>query len=218
MDKNYQMPPICWLRVTDFMHVWMENEIGCAVKVRGQKVLCVQHLDGVRELMKMETTDDMEMRPNKILNTMSASRKNMLEAGMDIDEAYIEQEYGVTKQALKLFMPIECPKMCLTKDGVLRPWTLDVCLGKDQASALQRLMRNAFWRAVENFNTAYALKVNTTKYADVDMIEDFCAETRTPDVYADTIRREWQRRVVRGDNKRMVPELKRSERVTLLDV
>lgn len=218
MEKSYQLPPIIWLKVTDYMHAWTQGELGCGARIKSTRVLCVQHLEGAREVLKMETVNDMELKPEKILNTMSANRKNMLEAGLELDEPYIEKAYGMTKAMMKLFVPIECPKMCLTKDGVLRPWSLDVSLGREQAIALQRLVRNAFWQAVEDFNTAYARKMETTKYADVDMIEDFCADTRTPDEYADAIRREWQRRVARGDNKRVKPEAVMSQRVSLLDV
>lgn len=200
--RNYGLPTIVWLRVTDFMHGWLQYELGGGVRIGEQRVISVQHLPGAREVLRMETADDMELGPMKVGNAMSGNRKNMLAAGMVLDAGYIEQEYGLTPEGLKGFVPVECPRMCLTKDGVLRPWTLDVSLGREQSNGLQRVLRTAFWQAVETFNGEYARKLSGTKYPSIDMVEAFCRETGTPDIYAEAIKREWNRRVKRGDNRK----------------
>lgn len=85
----------------------------------------------------------------------------------------------------------------MTRRGVLRPWTHDVNFGEKQAKAVQRLLRNAFWQAVQDFSDCYAREHRDEKYAQIDMIEAFCRDTDTPDIYADAMRREWQRRLLR---------------------
>lgn len=195
-EKVYDVPAIVWLKMTDYMHGWLQWELGGEARVKDQRVVCVQHLPGARAILRMETVEDM-MEKKPIGNVMSATRKNCMEAGLNIDEDVMAREYGVTREAMKLFVPVECPKMCLTKSGVLRPWTLDVCLGREQAAAMQRLLRNAFWQAVEEYDAKYARKMNGKKYPAVDMVEDFCMDTETPDLYVEAIRREWQRRVKR---------------------
>jgi hypothetical protein len=202
MEKNYRIPAIVWLRVTDFMHGWLQHELGGACRIKEQRVISVQHLPGARDLLKMETTEDVELKLIKIGNCMSGNRKNMLEAGLSMNADYIKQEYGLTWDDLRQFVPIECPRMCLTRFGVLRPWTLDVNLGKQQASELLRLIRTAFWTAVEEFNQEYAHRTGNTKYPSINMVEAFCKETGTPDSYTDAITREWNRRVKRGDNRK----------------
>lgn len=197
MEKNYKTPPIVWLKVTDYMHGWLEWELGSAARIRDQRVVCLQDIPGVRDVMRMETMEDMmERRP--VVNAMSATRKNCIMAGIGLDAQVIEQEYGMTKELLRLFVPIECPKRCMTVNGVLRPWTPDVCFSKEQASAMQRLIRQAFWEAVEAFDRKYAKKMDGEKYPAVEMIEAFCQETKTSEVYIDAMRREWQRRVKRS--------------------
>lgn len=208
MERNYELPPIVWLKMTDYMHGWLQSELGGGAMVKGQKVVCAHHLPGVKEALRMETVDDIELGPTKINNAMSGSRKNMLEAGMALDAGLIEREYGLTPALLRLFVPVECPKMCLTKNGVLRRWTLDVSLGRQQASELQRALRAAFWQAVEDFNAEYARKMKGAYYPQADMVEDFCAKTDTPDIYVDAIRREWQRRLKSGQSKHIAPENK----------
>lgn len=195
-EKVYDVPAIVWLKMTDYMHGWLQWELGGEARVKDQRVVCVQHLPGARAILRMETVEDM-MEKKPIGNVMSATRKNCMEAGLNIDEDVMAREYGVTREAMKLFVPVECPKMCLTKSGVLRPWTLDVCLGREQAAAMQRLLRNAFWQAVEEYDAGYARKMNGKKYPAVDMVEEFCMDTETPDLYVEAIRREWQRRVKR---------------------
>lgn len=217
MDKNYRLPAIIWLKVTDYMHGWLQYELGGAIRIKEQRVVSVQHLPGAREALRMETVDDIELRPLKVGNSMSGNRKNMLEAGMALDADYIEREYGLSPAAIKLFMPIECPKMCLTPNGVLRPWSLDINLGREQASALQRVIRNAFWQAVEQFNADYARRLGGKKYPQVDMIEEFCLATSTPDIYVDAIRREWQRRLKSGQSRHIQHEGK-EQHVTLADL
>lgn len=196
MEKNYKVPAICWLKVTDYLHGWLQHELGGEARVRNQRVICIQHLPGAREILRQQAVEDM-MGKKPLGSALSGTRRNCFAAGLDIDAETMEREYGVTAEVLKLFVPIECPKMCLTEHGVLRPWTLDVCLSKAQATALQRLLRGAFWDAVEEFDVRYARKHEGEKYPAVDMIEDFCKETNTPLSYADVIRREWQRRCKR---------------------
>ena len=198
--QQYTMPAIVWLKVTDYMHGWLQWELGGALRVKDQKVVSVQHLPGARDILRMETVEDLaDHRP--VDNAMSDSRKNCILAGLALDPAVIEREYGITKDVMKLFMPIECPKMTLTKNGVLRPWTLDTCLSQKQTAAMQRLLREAFWKAVGEFNEVYARRMNGQRYPAVDMIEEFCIETRTPDLYVDAMRREWQRRVKREGSR-----------------
>ena len=197
-EKTYKNPSIVWLKVTDYMHAWLQYELGGASRISEQRVVSVQHIPGARAVLKMETEDDV-MESRKVVNAMSATRHNCLVCGLDLDPDFIGKTFGVTKAGMKLFVPIECPKMCLTKHGVLRPWTLDISLGREQASALQRLLRHEFWKAVDTFNLGYARKMGGKRYPQVEMIEAFCQETGTPDIFVDAMRREWQRRVKRGE-------------------
>ena len=194
--KEYKMPAVAWLRVTDYMHGWLERELGCELRAHGQRVLSVQHLEGAREILRMQTVEDMMERKSLDI-AVSATRRNCLDAGLAIDPDTMAQMWGTTKEALKQYMPIECPRMCLTRNGVLRPWTLDVCFGKDQARQLQKLLRAEFWKAVEAFDREYAEQEEGRKYPAKEMVEEFCAATGTPDMYVEAIRREWQRRVKR---------------------
>lgn len=198
MEKNYELPAVVWLKVTDYMHAWMQHELGGSARIRDQRVISVQHLPGAREVLRMETVDDMELCPSKVGSAMSSRRRNMLAVGLELDRGVMEKEYGMTPELMKLFVPVECPKMCMTGNGVLRPWTLDISMGRQQAGEMLRLLRAAFWRAVEDHDAAYARQHEGIRYPAVDMIEDFCVKTGTSDVFVDAIRREWQRRVKRG--------------------
>ena len=211
--KTYKTPPIAWLKVTDYMHGWLQHELGSGAMIRDQRVVCLQHLPGIKEVMRMESAEDSA--ENKLVcNSMSAIRKNCVFAGVGLDSKMIEREYGLNEKMLELFVPIECSKNCMTKEGVLRPWNLNVAFGKEQATALQRLIRQAFWDAVEEYNVEYASKQDG-KYPAVEMIESFCIETHTPDIYAEVIRREWQRRVQRGEHQ--MPERKELKAISLED-
>jgi hypothetical protein len=66
---------------------------------------------------------------------------------------------------------------------------------------MQKLLSEAFWKGVEDFDRDYAEKQNGARYAAVDMIEAFCVDTGTPDIHVDALRREWQRRVKRAKVK-----------------
>lgn len=203
--------------MTGFMRAWLQQELGGDLVVRDQRVVCVQHLPGAREAMRMETLRDANGAMTD--NSMSALRRNCIEEGMDLDEETIKREYGVTKAAIGQFIPIECPKMRMTEFGTLRPWTLDVCFGKSQAYAILRMLRKAFWAAVEEYSRKYIKKRKKTYFAQIDMIEDFCQDKNISDEYAGEIRREWQRRVKRGDSS--VPKAKRrkkAENVNLLSL
>ena len=196
-EKKYNIPPIVWLKVTDYMHGWVQYELGGGVRVREQRVVSVQHLQGARAVLRMETIEDMmERRP--LENAMSATRYGCYADGLMLDSDVMAKEYGVTRELMQLFVPIECPRMCLTKSGVLRPWTNDVCLGREQASALIRILRSSFWEAVSEYDREYARQQGGKSYPTSEMIEGFCKDTQTSDMYVDTIRREWQRRVKRG--------------------
>ncbi len=193
MEKDYKLPAIAWLEMTDYTHGWMQSRLGGGARIGNQRVISVMHLPGAKELLKMETKEDYMDRV-RVKNAMSGTRRNCIDLGLKLDPDIVKQLYGVTAEDLALYVPVECPKMCLTKNGVLRPWTLDVCFGTKQAVALQRLIKKEFWNDVEKFNMEYAQRLNGKKYPAVDMIWDFCKETETPDMYVDAIRREWQRK------------------------
>lgn len=199
-EKVYKLPAITWLRMTDYTHGWLQYELGSGARIKEQKVVSVQHLPGAREVLRMETVEDM-LEKQPLGNALSGVRKNMLQAGLEIDPDVMEREYGVTKELLRQFVPIECPKLCLTKHGVLRPWNLYKCFGKEQARALQKILRQAFWEGVAEFNAKYARQMDGKKYPAVEMVEAFCEETNTPDMYIDAIRNEWQRRLRREKAK-----------------
>lgn len=203
MEKTFNVTNIAWLRVTDFMHAWLEREMGCEVKIGEQRVICLQHLQGAREALRMEACNDMEQcRP--VANAMSATLYNCISAGINLDPDTIKEEYDLTTETMRLFMPIETPKLCLTKEGVLRPWTTDIAMGREQAAAVQRVIRTAFWSAVDEFNAQYARLKHSSSYPARNMIEAFCVDTRTPDTYVDAMRREWQRRAKRNGNSQNV--------------
>lgn len=192
-ERNCKMPAVAWLQVTNYMHGWVEQELGGEVRAHGRRVISVQHLKGARNVLRMETSEDL-MEPGRTERAMCATRMNCISAGMELDPEAVKRLYKVTKDDLSLFMPIECPRLALTKNGVLRPWTLDTCFGREQALALQQLLRREFWGAVENFDRSYADELNGETYAAKEMVEEFCLVTGTPGVYVDAIRREWQRR------------------------
>ncbi len=62
------------------------------------------------------------------------------------------------------------------------------------------MLRQEFWKAVEEFDAEYKRKMNGERYPAVDMVEEFCLENETPDMYVDAIRREWQRRQKRVES------------------
>ena len=197
--KIYSVPPIAWLRVTDYMHGWLDHELTGAATVDGIKVVCLQHLQGARQLLRMETVDDVAMSPQHGLGlSLSANRRTAYADGLELNKEAMEARHGVTREELALFVPVECPKVRLTQLGVLRPWTNDTVFSHTQASKLNTLLREAFWKSVKEFSDEYAAKRQGEKYAQVEMIEAWCRHTGTPDIHVDALRREWQRRVKRG--------------------
>lgn len=192
MEKLYRLPVICWLRVTDYMQGWVQNELGGEAKAYGQRVVSVQHLPGARNVMRMETNEET-MAPRQVGIAMSATLRNCIDAGLILDAEAVERMYGITKEALALFVPVECPRLALTKNGVLRPWTNDVCFGRTQARAMEKLLFREFWKAVAEFDKEYAEKMNGKKYPAKDMVEAFCDISGTYSYHVDTIRREWMR-------------------------
>lgn len=197
-EKGFKMPVVAWLRVTDYMHGWIQKELAGGARIGGKKVVCVQHLDGARDVLRMETCNDVTgdeetMEPDVLENTMSATRWSCINAGLTLDQKTVERLYGIGREELALFLPVECPRICLTPLGILRPWANDRCFGRQQAGALLQLLREAFWRGVAEFDREYARSLDRDDYAVIDMIEAFCHDTGTSDLYADAMRREWMR-------------------------
>lgn len=192
VENRYQLPATAWLRVTDYIHGWLQHELGGAIRIGEQYVVCVQHLQGARKILRMETVEDMA-RGVLVKGAMSGTMHNCIQAGMKIDAGAVQDLYGISVQDMKLYVPIECPKMCLTANGVLRPWTLEVCFSKEQAQQLLALLRGEFWKAVAEFDRMYAAETGDTGYPVIDMVEEFCKFTGTASYHAETIRREWLR-------------------------
>lgn len=185
-------PAIVWLKVTDYMCAWCQFELGGRVTARGKKVICLQHLPGARDILRMDSVPDIPVNA-PVGNTMSYNRRTIIERGLKMDGDAVSSAFGITQEQLSLFLPIECPKMRMTTSGVLRPWTADICFGGKQAKAVQNLLREAFWNAVRNFDKNYSERMGGKAYRAIDMVLEFCAETGTSTEYADLIRREWSR-------------------------
>ena len=191
--------PVIWLKMADYMRGWLEYELSGTATVEDRKIICVQHLPGARAILRMMTHDDlMEERPSPG-QAMSCTRQICYSNGLIINQAVMKERYGTTKELLDLFVPIEVAPVRLTKHGILRDWNIDTEPSKEMASALQRLLRQVFWDAVSAFDRRYAEEQGGAPYPAKEMVEAFCAETGTDDVHVDAIRREWQRRVKRGN-------------------
>lgn len=200
MAKSTKMPAIAWLRVTGFLSGWLDYEFGSKVMVNGRRVVCLQHLDGVRDILRMETVDDMELSPDLPVDlSLSASRYGLISAAMTLSPEAAERMYHLSLEQLQQFVPIECPRVRLTEEGLLREWGGDAMLGDAQAKALLRLLREAFWEDVEQFARRYARQREGEKYAQEDMIAAFCKMTKTSELHIEAIRREWQRRCKRAE-------------------
>lgn len=196
-SERKKIPAICWLRVTNYMHDWVAHEMCCTLKANRQNIVCLQHLEGVRDIMRMESYEDIELKAGRVENAMSAKRYRVVKAAMEVSETATSRLYGIDREALGLYMPIECPPVCMTKNGVLRKWTDNVCFTHDQATALQRRLRDYFFEQLAEFDSYYAEQMGKRPYPAIDMVEAFCDEKDVNDMYADTIRREWQRRLKR---------------------
>lgn len=194
MAKSTKMPAIAWLRVTEFIRGWLDYEFGSKVMVNGRRVVCLQHLDGVRDILRMETADDMELSPDLPVGlSLSASRYGVISAAMTLSPEATERVYNLSLEELLSFVPIEVPRVRLTQEGLLREWG-DAMFGEQQAKELLRLLRHYFWESVERFARRYAIEHEGERYAQEDMIVAFCKMTRTSELHIEAIRREWQRR------------------------
>ena len=193
------METICWLKVTDYMRGWARCALGCGTKIGKEPLISLYQIMGAKEVLEIGTDDDLPDHGTPG-NAMSATWRCALEVGLEYDPATMECIYGVTEETLEQCLPIACPPTAMTVNGISRAWTNDTCFGREQAMALQKLLREAFWTAVGQYSKQYAQEHRGEKYAQVEMIEAFCRETKTDDMYVEAMRREWQRRNKRSRN------------------
>lgn len=193
------METICWLKVTDYMRGWARCALGCGTKIGKEPLISLYQIMGAKEVLEIGTDDDLPDHGTPG-NAMSATWRCALEVGLEYDPATMECIYGVTEETLEQYLPIACPPTAMTVNGISRAWTNDTCFGREQAMALQKLLREAFWTAVGQYSKQYAQEHRGEKYAQVEMIEAFCRETKTDDMYVEAMRREWQRRNKRSRN------------------
>ena len=187
------METICWLKVTDYMRGWARCALGCGTKIGKEPLISLYQIMGAKEVLEIGTDDDLPDHGTPG-NAMSATWRCALEVGLEYDPATMECIYGVTEETMEQYLPIACPPTARTVNGISRAWTNDTCFGREQAMALQKLLREAFWTAVGQYSKQYAQEHRGEKYAQVEMIEAFCRETKTDDMYVEAMRREWQRR------------------------
>lgn len=187
------MEPICWLKITDYMRGWARRALGGSKRVRNNPVIEVQNIEGVQAVLEMPADDELHsdvVPGNVICDTWHAA----LEVGLEMDAESVEKVFGVTRELFCQYLPVSCPPYAMYEDGTVHPWDSDTSFGQQQAASLLRLIREAFWQAVGVFSNAYQQAHKGERYAQVEMIEAFCKEYRTDDVYVEAMRREWQRR------------------------
>ena len=191
------MEPICWLKITDYMRGWARMALGGPKRVKDDPVIQVQNLEGAQPVLMMATDNELhsgDVPGNVICDTWHAA----LEVGLEMDACGMEREFGVTRELLSQYLPVACPPYAVADNGTVHPWDSDTSFGQQQAAALLRLIREAFWRAVGDFSRWYQREHAGEHYAQVEMIEAFCKRYQTDDVYVEAMRREWQRRCKRG--------------------
>lgn len=193
--RGYAPPPVVWIKLAVFMHGYLRATLGGEVKIGKQRVICVQHLPGVKKVWRMETVHDMMAGPDDGC-TMSDERHTIFTEGMKIDAAVMARDFNMTPADLAQYIPVEVPKLCVTENGVLRPWTASVNMGAPQSSALRRILRREFWTAVDDFSRNYRAEHVDEGCSDRDVIDAFCEAYDTPTTCIDAIRREWQRREI----------------------
>ena len=187
---SFPTPPVAWLSLTSYMHEWLFSEYGGDIKLYGKPVLSIAHIPEAKELLRKQTQDDI-MEDGQTRWSLSAMRMDFLQHGVELG---IKGAGGLelTREQLGTFLPIECPKMALTPNGVLRPWTRQISFGQKQAFALTKLLRGEFWNAVGEYEKHFKWPQGA-EHTTIAMTEAFCQDTGTPDIYADDLRREWQR-------------------------
>lgn len=188
---TYPTPAVAWLYMTEYTHDWLFNEFGGNVALHGRKVISIHHLRGAREILRMETHEDV-LEPGNTRWAMSAMKMDCMQLGIGIGPNNIKEQYGLTKEQLRLYIPIECPRMALTQYGVLRPWTRTTSFGRAQASELQKFLRESFWNAVAAYRDKLEASGNAPTTA-IQLVESFCEVNNISEVYLDDLRREWQR-------------------------
>lgn len=167
--------------------------LGGPKRVKDDPVIQVQNLEGAQPVLMMPTDDELhcgDVPGNVICDTWHAA----LEVGLEMDAQSVEKVFGVTRELFVQYLPVACPPYAIYEDGTVHPWDSDTSFGQQQAASLLRLIREAFWQAVGVFSNAYQQAHKGERYAQVEMIEAFCKEYRTDDVYVEAMRREWQRR------------------------
>ena len=187
------MEPICWLKITDYMRGWARRALGGTKRVRNNTVIEVQHIAGVQAVLEMPADDELHpdvVPGNVICDTWHAA----LEVGLEMDAESVEKLFCVTRELFCQYPPVSCPPYAMYEDGTIHPWDSDTSFGQQQAASLLRLIREAFWQAVGVFSNTYQQAHKGERYAQVEMIEAFCKEYRTDDMYVEAMRREWQRR------------------------
>lgn len=190
------MEQICWLRITDYMREWTRTTLGNSKRVKDEPVLDILSLEGVQSALLMPTSDGLPGF-GTLGNAMCDTWHAALTVGLEMDAQGMEKEFSITREMLEQYLPVACPAIAITMDGSTHPWNRDTCFGKQQASAVLRLIRDAFWSAVGNYAVQYENAHFGTKYAQIDMLESFCKDYRINDTYLEAMRREWQRRCKR---------------------
>lgn len=193
-QKPYPTPSIAWLSITNYMHQWLFNQYGGAIALYGKPICTIHHIPGVRNILRMETIED-NMQPGPVNKwSMSAMRMDCMQLGLSLGPKSMEEVYGITSEQMQTYIPIECPRMALTKYGVLRPWNRLTGFGRAQASELVKLLRNLFWQSVRDYNQKL-ISEGIAPDTAIEMIEGYCADNNIGQLYLDDLRREWQRLV-----------------------
>jgi len=189
--NNRETPAVTWLYVTGYLHDWLFHEFGGTVKLHGRPVISIAHLKGARDILRMETLEDMMDRTASRW-AMSAMLMDCVVLGIDIGPKTMKEKYGVTKEQLQCFVPIECPRMALTPYGMLRPWSRVTCFGHKQAQELVKLLRAAFWQAVADHKEKMIADGNAPETAS-ELVQSFSKDNGVGEVWQEDLRREWQR-------------------------
>ena len=199
-QKNRLETPVTWLRMTEYMHDWLNKSFGGKCALYGKPILSVAHLPGAYKALQMEVFDDMQdvaplqagQAELKDVLSLSAMRMDCLQHGCRISPDTVDRLCGLTQEQLGAFVPLECPRMAMTAFGVLRPWNRTMAFSRAQSNELIRLLRGAFWQAVADHESQLREKGALPDTA-IELIESFCRDTGMSELWVEDMRRQWQR-------------------------
>ncbi len=186
--------PVCWVRMSAYMHPWIIAIFGTDAKFDGATVVDLRPIRGVEEVLLQPFIINSKA---ELLNNVSYSDQlmRMIHAMQILGQNVVNEEFGISNVDVSAFLPVSMPDI-VRASGLNRVWNCTMQMSSSAGARLALLVADEFWRSIYRHSIHFrkTCEMEEQPYSVQRMVEAFMTTYKIDTRYQDQIVRVFYRK------------------------